>query len=69
MQEKTAKKTKDTLSIIIVGCGKVGHTLTEQLGGLLCAGFEITDLYEDRDGGGLFDRYMNSYVAVRAIRK
>jgi len=45
------------------------HTLTEQLGGLLCAGFEITDLYEDRDGGGLFDRYMNSYVAVRAIRK
>ena len=31
MQEKTAKKTKDTLSVIIVGCGKVGHTLTERL--------------------------------------
>lgn len=39
MQEKTAKKTKDTLSIIIVGCGKVGHTLTEQLVG---EGHDIT---------------------------
>lgn len=45
------------------------HSLTEQIGGLLEAGFEITNLYEDCDGGGLFDRYMNSYVAVRAIKK
>ena len=45
------------------------HTLTEQIGGLINAGFEITDLFEDCDGGGLFDRYMNSYVAVRAVRK
>ncbi|MGN0479860.1 MAG: class I SAM-dependent methyltransferase [Hominenteromicrobium sp.] len=45
------------------------HTLTEQLGGLLKAGFELTDLFEDCDGGGLFDRYMNSYVAVRAVKK
>lgn len=45
------------------------HTLTEQLGGLIKAGFEITDMYEDCDGGGLFDQYMNSYVAVRAVRK
>lgn len=45
------------------------HTLTEQIGGLLKAGFEITDLFEDCDGGGLFDKYMNSYVAVRAIKK
>ena len=30
MQAKTAKK-KSGMSIIIVGCGKVGHTLTEQL--------------------------------------
>ena len=33
MQEKSANHTKDTLSIVIVGCGKVGHTLTEQLVG------------------------------------
>ena len=45
------------------------HSLTEQIGGLIKAGFEITDIFEDCDGGGLFDRYMNSYVAVRAIKK
>lgn len=45
------------------------HTLTEQMGGLIEAGFEITNIYEDCDGGGLFDKYMNSYVAVRAVRK
>ncbi len=45
------------------------HTLTEQIGGLIKAGFEITDIFEDFDGGGLFDKYMNSYVAVRAVKK
>jgi hypothetical protein len=24
-------------------------------------------MFEDCDGGGLFDKYMNSYVAVRAV--
>ena len=45
------------------------HTLTEQIGGLIEAGFEITNLFEDCDGGGLHDKYMNSYVAVRAVKK
>lgn len=45
------------------------HTLTEQIGGLIKAGFEIVDIYEDCDGGGLFDKYMNSYVALCAIKK
>ena len=45
------------------------HTLTEQIGGILQAGFTLTDLYEDCDGGGLIDKYMNAYVAVRAVRK
>ena len=31
MQGKSANHKIDTLSIVIVGCGKVGHTLTEQL--------------------------------------
>lgn len=44
------------------------HTLTEQLDGLMQAGFVLTNLYEDGDGGGLFDQYMNSYVAVRAVK-
>ena len=45
------------------------HSLTEQIGGIIKAGFEITDIFEDCDGGGLFDKYMNSYVAVRAIKR
>lgn len=31
MQGKTARKKPGSMNIIIVGCGKVGHTLTEQL--------------------------------------
>ena len=31
MQAKSARKKVRSLRIIIVGCGKVGHTLTEQL--------------------------------------
>ena len=45
------------------------HSLTEQLGGLLESGFTLTDLYEDRDGGGLIDRWMKAYVVVRAVKK
>ena len=45
------------------------HTLTEQIGGIIKAGFTITDIYEDCDGYGLHDKYMNSYVAIRAIKK
>lgn len=45
------------------------HTLTEQLGGLMQSGFELTDIFEDGDGGGLFDKWMRSYVAVRAVKK
>lgn len=44
------------------------HSLTEQIGGLLKVGFQLTDLYEDGDGGGLFDEYMKSYVAMRLIK-
>ena len=39
MRTKPAKKNQDTLSIVIVGCGKVGHTLTEQL---VLEGHDIT---------------------------
>lgn len=46
---------------------KFSHTLTEQIGGLIKAGFQITDIYEDCDGGGLYDKYMNAYVVVRAV--
>ena len=56
MQIKTAKKKPRGLSIIIVGCGKVGHTLTEQL---VREGHDITivDINEQviRDTTELFD--------------
>jgi len=39
MQGKSAKNKSDTLNIVIVGCGKVGHTLTEQL---VAEGHDIT---------------------------
>lgn len=45
------------------------HTFTEQIGGIIKAGFTITDIHEDCDGGGLYDKYMNSYVAIRAVKK
>jgi len=56
MQGKTAKHTQDTLSIIIVGCGKVGHTLTEHL---VSEGHDITIIDTDerviQDTAELFD--------------
>lgn len=33
------------------------------------AGVEIKDIYEDCDGGGLFDKYMMSYVIACAVKK
>lgn len=33
------------------------------------AGFEIKDIYEDCDGGGLFDKYMMSHVDACAVKK
>lgn len=62
-EEQKKEKLKEKLPFTF------SHTLTEQIGGLIKAGFEITDIFEDCDGGGLYDKYMNSYVAVRAIKK
>lgn len=50
-----------------------GHTLSDQVGALLQAGFAMHDLYEDKWGPGeseygLLDRYMNSFVAIRCRR-
>ena len=46
------------------------HTLEEQLGGQLQAGFQITHLYEDTNGeGNLHDHHIPSYIAVRSIKK
>lgn len=46
------------------------HTLEDQLGGQLRAGFTLTDLYEDTNGSGnLHDKHVPSFVATRCVKK
>ena len=51
-------------------CGiQFSHTLEEQIGGQLKAGFILTDLYEDTNGEGrLHDLNINTFIATRAIK-
>ena len=45
------------------------HTLQEQIGGQLKAGFTLTDLYEDTNGSGrLHQMNVPSFVATRCIK-
>ena len=46
------------------------HTLEEQIGGQLKAGFMVTDLYEDTNGSGrLHEYHVPTYIATRAIKR
>lgn len=46
------------------------HTLDEQIGGQLKAGFMLTDLYEDTNGTGrLHEYHVPTYVATRALKR
>ena len=46
------------------------HTTEEQIGGLLKAGFRLTDLYEDTNGEGrLHEYHIPSFLAVRAVKE
>ena len=45
------------------------HTLEEQIGGQLGAGFRLTDLYEDTNGTGNLHSYnIPSFIATRAVK-
>ncbi len=46
------------------------HSLEEQIGGQLKAGFILTDLYEDKDreGQSLIREFVPQYIATRAIK-
>jgi SAM-dependent methyltransferase len=47
------------------------HTLADQLGGQLEAGFVLTDLFEDRypaDGGDVLSAYLDTFIATRAVK-
>jgi SAM-dependent methyltransferase len=45
-----------------------GHTLEDQIGGQLDAGFVLTALYEDRWPESPLGRYLATFVATRALR-
>jgi SAM-dependent methyltransferase len=44
------------------------HTLTDQLGGQMDAGFHITGLYEDYHGTSAVSEYTPTYISTRAIK-
>ncbi len=45
------------------------HTLEEQIGGQLEAGFRLTDIYEDTNGiGNLHEHNIPSFIATRAVK-
>ncbi|SFS94666.1 class I SAM-dependent methyltransferase [Sphingobacterium wenxiniae] len=47
-----------------------GHSLSDQIGGQLAAGFMLTDMYEDDWGGeSKMDNYFPAFIATRAIKK
>jgi len=44
------------------------HTMEEQVGGQLKAGFVLTDLYEDREPEGLIQQHFPQYISTRAVK-
>ncbi len=51
-------------------CGvQFSHTVAEQIGGQLAAGFILTDIYGDTNGQGrLHELNIESYIATRAVK-
>ena len=46
-----------------------GHSLTDQIGGQLEAGFMLTDMYEDNWGGeNIMDNFFPAFIATRAVK-
>ena len=46
------------------------HTLDEEIGGQLRAGFMLTDIYEDTNGEGfLHEHGVPCFVATRCVKK
>ena len=52
-------------------CGiQFSHTISEQIGGQLKAGFRLTDIYDDTNGfGRLHELNIASFVATRAVKE
>ncbi len=46
-----------------------GHTLQDQIGGQIDAGFVITGFYEDTFPGELISKHCDSFIATRAVKQ
>jgi hypothetical protein len=51
-----------------VAKGVYGHTLEDQLGGQLDAGFVLTGFYEDRDPAHPLAKFLPAFIATRAVK-
>ena len=45
-----------------------GHSLEDQIGGQLRAGFHLTGFFEDIDPDSILSRYISTYFATRAVK-
>lgn len=45
-----------------------GHTLDDQIGGQLAAGFVLTGFYEDRDPAHPLAKFLATFIATRAVK-
>lgn len=45
-----------------------GHTLEDQIGGQMTAGFVLTGFYEDYDSGGPLAQHLPTFIATRALK-
>jgi len=49
-----------------------GHTLDDQIGGQIAAGFVITGFYEDKceeKDSDLLSQYISTFIATRAVKR
>jgi SAM-dependent methyltransferase len=66
--------TPDELQALVLDPGhplEYGHTLEQQIGGQLRAGFVLTDMYEDRypaDDHDPLSKFMPTFIATRSVR-
>jgi len=44
------------------------HSLEEQIGGQIAAGFVLTGFFEDVDPGRVIDQYLPTFIATRALK-
>jgi len=65
------KNSEQMQLLIDTDCGvQFSHTIEEQIGGQLKAGFTLTDLYEDTNGSGyLHELNIYTFLATKAIKQ